>query len=439
MKPGHIWLLAFALLPAAGAPLALHRAYSSYGPFCRAALAAGIGAVVLSLVMTLAALVPVPWGIGWLVAVSVLVSWMLRFALGPEAQGPSPVAARQRQPLLLAAFLSTACVCVALFATSAGAASSSDLFRFWGPKAEAFASARTIDAEFLRAPWLAHLHADYPPLVTNLFAFATLAAGRIAWGAATYTFPLFLAALALALHGILSADRPRGEAYTTAALAVAATGLLGVGYEVSGNGDMMLLFFEACAMALLTGPEAQRGSRLLLSGLFLAGAASAKVEGLPFALAAAALFGLLSPRARTLRCAAFLLAPTAVCLGSWLAFGWTRQLFRFYQGYGRLAEVHLANLPLILSEVAAELTGVAWGLAFLVPLAVLLLCRPGSRRVWLPVGTASILSVFFLFTYLHDPGLMIHDWIHWSAGRIFTPVAVLVALAPLSRAGPGEG
>jgi hypothetical protein len=437
LKSGQLWLLMFALMPVVGAPLALHPAYRRYGLLCRAALAAGTGAVVLSLVMTLGALAPVPWGVGWLLAVSIVASWLLRLAIGPEAEGPPAAETGFRPLVLIAVLLSAACVAAALFATFAGAASSTDLFHFWGPKTEAFASARTIDAVFLRAAWHGHLHPDYPPLVTNLFAFATLGAGRFPWGAATYTFPLLLAALAVALPGILSADRPRAEAYGVAALAVAAASLLGIAYLVAGNGDMVLLFFEAAAIALLTGPDAVRGSRLLLAGLFLAGTVSSKVEGLPFALAVMVLLLLLSPRHRTLRAVALLLVPTATCLGAWLAFGWTRQLFRFYVGYGQFAVLHPANLPLILKSIGSELGLVAWGLAFIVPLAVLLSCWPPSRRVWLPVGTACLLCVFSLFTYLHGQDL-IREWITWSAGRIFTPVAVLLALAPLSRPGRGE-
>jgi hypothetical protein len=437
MKAGQIWLLAFALLPLAGAPLAFHPAYRRYGLFCKTALAAGIGAVVLSLVMTLAALVPVAWGIGWLLGLSIAVSMLLRLAIGREAEELLPAGTGSRTAVSLAKLFSATAVAAVLFATFAGAASSADVFHFWGPKAEAFAAARTIDATFLRAPWHGHLHHDYPPLVTNLFAFATIAAGRFPWGAATYTFPLFLTGLAVALPGILAADRLRGAAHSVSALAVATAGLLGIAYQVAGNGDIVLLFFETCAMALLMSPDASRGSRLLLAGLFLAGAVSAKVEGLAFAVAAVALFFLLARRERTLRAAVLLVGPTAASLGAWLAFGWTRQLFRFYVGYGRFADLHMASLPLILSVVASELGRVAWGLAFLVPLAVLLSSWRGSTRLWLPVGTAAILSAFFLFTYLHDRW-MVEAWIRWSAARIFTPVAVLLTLAPVSSSGPGE-
>ena len=436
-RAGPIWLLTFALLPLVGAPLAFHPAYRRYGLFCKAALAAGIGAVVLSFVMTLAALIPVAWGIGWLLGFSVAVSVLLRLAIGREADDPQPARAGSRTVVLLAAGFSAVAVAATLLATFAGAVSSTDLFHFWGPKAEAFAAARTIDVEFLRAPWHGHLHPDYPPLVTNLFAFATVAAKRFPWRTATFTFPLFLAGLAAALPGILASDRHPGAAHSVSALAVATAGLLGIAYQVAGNGDIVLLFFEACVMALLTGPDASRGSRLLLAGLLLAGAVSAKVEGLAFSIAAVALFLVLVPRARTLRAAVLLAGPSAASLGGWLAFGWTRQLFHFYVGYGRFGDLQMASLPLILSAVARELFRVAWGFAFLVPIAVLLFSWPGSRRVWLPVGTAAILSTFFLFTYLHDRW-MIDEWILWSAARIFTPVAVLLALTPLSSPGHGE-
>ena len=431
MKAGYLWLAAFAALPLAGSPLAFHPAYRRYGLFCRTALSAGIGAVSLSVTMTLATLVPLRWGVAWLLGASFALSWLLRLLVGPEPDAPRPYVG-SRAAAAAAGLISATAVAAALFATFAAAASSTDLFHFWGPKAEAFAAARTIDAEFLRAPFHEDLHADYPPLVTNILAFASMAAGRLPWGAATYTFPLLLAMLAFALHGLLAADRPRAEAYPVAALVVSTAALLGVVFQVAGNGDPFLLFFEVCALGLLTGPDATRGSRLLLAGLFLAGASSAKVEGLPFVAAAVLLVAWTSPRQRTLRCAVFLLAPTAVGLATWLAFGWTRQLFRFYVGYGAFGTLHLENLPVILTGIVRELGLFAWGVGFLVPLAVLLLTRPNARIAWLPIGTALLLVVFSVFTYAHAVEF-IPEWITWSAGRIFTPVALLLGLAALCR------
>jgi hypothetical protein len=431
VKGGALWLVLLALPAAAGAPLLSHPTYGRYGFFGRTALSAGVGAVLLSFVMTCAALVPLPWGLAWLAGASLVLSLLLRSLLGQEAEGPRPPGGGSRAVVLVAVVVSAAAVGAALFATFAGATASTDLFHFWGPKAEAFAAARTIDAEFLRAPWHDHLHPDYPPLVTNLLAFASLGIGRLPWGTAPYTYPLGLAALAMALPAILASDRPRAEAHAVAALCVAATALLGNTFLFGGAADIFLVFFGACVVAILSGPDARRGSRQLLSGLLLCGAASAKVEGLVFAAAAAGLFWLTEPRSRSLRAAALLLLPTAISLSAWLAFGWTRQLFRFFAGYGSFTELHFENLPLILRTIGSEFFLSAWGLPFLVPLGVLIAARKNPRML-LPVGLALLLSVFYVFTYLHARDL-VRDWVTWSAGRIFTPVAVLLALAPLSR------
>ena len=205
---------------------------------------------------------------------------------------------------------------------------------------------------------------------------------------------------------------------------------MGIALNVAGNGDTVLLFFEVCAAALLTGPDAGRGSRLLLAGMFLAGAASAKVEGLVFVAAAAALFLLLDRRARTLRGASLLLLPTGVSLAAWFAFGAKTRLFGFYEGYGSFFKLNWESLPLILRTLAGELSRVGWGLPFLVPIAVLLCARGLSRSSWIPLGCAALLSGFFVFTYLHSTYLLV-EWIGWSSGRIYTPVAALLALAAM--------
>src|SRR5262249_26455986 len=156
----------------------------------------------------------------WLVAASLAASALLRLLLGPEPETMPADTGGSRAAAGIAALLTAAAVAGALFTTFAAAAPSPDLFPFRGPKGQAFPAARTIDPELLRAPFHDHLHRDSPPLLTNLFAFATMAAGRFPWGAATYTFPLVLAAFAFALDGLLAADRPRGEAHAVAALTV---------------------------------------------------------------------------------------------------------------------------------------------------------------------------------------------------------------------------
>lgn len=430
MKPGLIWLAAFLALPVAGAPLLAHPAFRRYGFACRAVLAAGVGAVVLSLVMTLATLAGVSWGIVWLLAVSAAVSALLRAGLESEADDPETPLEETRLPGRLSIALSGLSVIAAFYAARTASATSADLLLFWGPKAEAFAAARAIDVVFLRAPLHPYMHPDYPPLVTNVYAFATMLAGRFPWGTAPLSFALVTAGFALALPGVLGAARPRDPALALSALIIASTTLLGIILNVAGNGDAILLFFEVCAAALLTAPDAWRGSQRLLAGIFLAGAASAKVEGLAFVAAAAALFLVLDRRGRTLRGAALLLAPTVVSLLAWFAFGAKTRLFRFYEGYGSFLSLHWESLPLILDTLAYALFQVAWGLPFLVPIAVLLCARGLSRSSWIPLGCAALLSGFFVFTYLHSTYLL-EEWIGWSAGRIYTPVAALLALAAM--------
>jgi hypothetical protein len=92
----------------------------------------------------------------------------------------------------------------------------------------------------------------------------------------------------------------------------------------------------------------------------------------------------------------------------------------------------------VLSEIGRALWLPGRGLPYLLPLVALLLA-PGKRRtLWLPVGVAVVLCVFSVFTYLHgdpDPAL----WIRWSAGRIFSPVAPLLAIAGICAGKPEAG
>ena len=171
MKPGLAWLAAFLALPLAGAPLLAHPAFRRFGLPCRAALAGGVGAVVLSLVMTLATLAGLPWGFPWLLVVSAAVSALLRLVLGTEAEDPQAPLAGPQLPRRISIAISGLSVAAAFQAAGTAAATSADLLLFWGPKAEAFAAARAIDAVFLRAPLHPYMHPDYPPLVTNIFAF----------------------------------------------------------------------------------------------------------------------------------------------------------------------------------------------------------------------------------------------------------------------------
>jgi hypothetical protein len=307
---------------------------------------------------------------------------------------------------------------------------------FWGPKAAAFANARAIDAEYLADHLHRYQHASYPPLVPDAFAFATLAAGKLSWRAAAATFPAILALLAAALPGVLRPAFSRREGLAGAAAVTASLSVAGVALQMAGNADPFLLAFEILGVAVLLGAAIDDRPAHLVAGLCFAGAAAAKVEGLPFVLCAAVFYALLRGRPlatrwrRAAAALAWLLAPAAVALAGWFAFGRGRAVFTGYESYGPALDIHWRTLPRVLSEIARALAAPAFALPWLVPLAAFAASRPLSRFGGLyTAAIGAVLTLFFVFTYLHgpDPGL----WIGWSAGRIFLVLSPLLALGAL--------
>lgn len=434
MRAGHLWLAVLVCCPLAGWPLLAHSSYRRFSVACRLGLAFATGAVLISAWMTLFALAGLAWKTLPIFGLAALTAYLFRFLLrteraaGPiqEEKRPSGLPGRFAIPMTAAALLS------ALAATTSAAATSTDLLSFWGPKAQAFAAARTVDAAFLSDPHLGYLHVSYPPLVTNLYALASIVAGRFAWGAATLTFPLCLGALALALPGVLRTATPRRIALAASTFIVSALGFLGNDVDVAGNGEPWLWLFELLAMALLVGDAVPTRSGQVLAGLLLAGAVTAKVEGLPFALAAAVLFLLIRRKeVRLGSAAAFLLTPSAVSLGAWLAFGATRGLFHGYEQYGRLLEIHWNELSRVLSALGSAFWSAGWALPWLFPLAALAVSAKKSSLALLPLVVCVVLAAFFVFTYLHLPDAS--QWIGWSAGRVFSPLLAFLAVAVLCQ------
>jgi hypothetical protein len=436
MRGGYLWIVSFLLYPIVGAPLVKHSAFRVFRFPTRVVLSGGVGMVLVSWTMTLFALVGVRWG-PLIVLAAAAVAFMLRFAIRGDAAGlPSlpPGEGRgegtDRATTLLACALTSLSLLAALAATMAARSTSPDLLLFWGPKAQQFAAARTIDVAFLKAPYLEYVHVYYPPLVTNVFSLGAMIAGRFPWGAATLTFPLLLAATAIGIAGLLRTEVAVAPAAAGSALATSALALAGIHASVAGNAEPFLVFFEILAVALLLSPAAATTGGRLLAGLLLAGAATAKVEGLPFVLAAAVLF-VLADRARSrpvARTLLFLLGPAAVALGSWFAFGKINALFRGYRGYGDVLAVRWDQLAEIAAAIGAALWKTGYALPWLVPLAVWILAGRRKGRVFLPIGVAAALLGFLVFTYLtteSDPRLLIG----WSAARTLSPASALLALA----------
>jgi hypothetical protein len=430
MLAASLWLGTLIACAIAGAPLLAHPRYAWLGRTARVVLAGGVGATIVSLSMTLLAIVHLAWTPWRLGALTALLALLPRVLIGRDPPWPlaaaSPVALVLRLPALL--ILTAACA-AALAGTAAAAATSVDLLLFWGPKAAHFAAVRTIDPAFLGDASLVYMHTSYPPLLTNLFALATMSAGHLPWGAAGLTYPLTLIALAAALPGVLGAARAR---YGVSALVIAIIACSGTPLRMAGNADMPMLFFEITSMGLLMGAMADDPAVQLLGGILLAGAASTKVEGLPFALAAGVAGAVLSSGSRW-RAALRLLGPSIVTVGAWFAYGSTQHLFWGYRGYGRFVEVYWDRLGLVLGAINEALGRVGGGLPFLLPILLLIAVPPTTLRAAIPVLVSAVLTTLFVFTYLHgeiDPRL----WIEWSAGRIFLTVPVLLALSTLRAA-----
>jgi hypothetical protein len=435
VRAGHLWLLSYACCPLAGWPLLAHPSYRRFSLPARTGFAFAAGAVLISSWMTVLALLGIPWNPIALIVLASVTSFVLRRLLTAE---PAPDRATPEEPPAglaekLALGVSGVSLAVALAAAASSAATSPDLLLFWGPKAQAFAAARTIDSSFLRNPDLLYMHRSYPPLVTNLFAFATQIAGRLPWGAASLTFPLLLAVLGLSLSGALRPGATRRIAWAACALVVSALGFLGGELNVAGNADPWLWTFETLAIALLVSPAAASGPVQLLAGLLLAGAVTAKVEGLIFMVASVALFLLLQRKEiRIGRAIVLLVVPSVISLGAWFSFEALRHVFFGYEQYGRFLEVHWDRLPLVLSAISRVFWSAGWALPYLLPLAALLLAPARTRLLWLPIGVSLVLSLFSIFTYLHgdpDPS----DWIGWSAGRIFSVIPAFLVIAAVCR------
>ena len=224
MSGGWLWLSTFPLLALPGAILLSHSAFRGYAAASRAVLAGAAGASLVSFAMTVFALLGVPWSLPGVFGVSALLALALRFSLReePAPRVDPPGEDFPRWTRAAAGLLSAIAVAAAFLATAAGSASSPDLLFFWGPKAQQFAVARTVDARYLAEPFLCYMHAYYPPLVTNLYALASMAEGRFSWTGATFLFPLLLAALALALPGLLRTAASAARAAAASALAVCA-------------------------------------------------------------------------------------------------------------------------------------------------------------------------------------------------------------------------
>lgn len=303
------WLLSLLTLAIVGAPLLLHPSYRILTRGARVVLSGAVGAVLVCWFMVLESLASVPWNLWMLGGLGALCAGLLRFLVPEPPTGLSQPDRRVSPPRASStrARIASLAVAVAVGAvalcTLAGKTASPDILFHWGPKAQRFASARGIDAAYFHLPFHDYMRPDYPPLVPNLYAWATLMSGQFSWEAAIWLFPILLALTGVAAGGLMALRLDDDARASGRALLLATIGSIGIASTFGGIAEMPLLFFEVSGLALLLFGGTVPCQ--LLAGLCLAGAPATKVEGVVVAFAAALAFAFLA-QARGARLGALL-------------------------------------------------------------------------------------------------------------------------------------
>ncbi len=315
-----------------------------------------------------------------------------------------------------------------LYAAATARATGGDLLLFWGAKGERFALSRSIDVGFLRDPLHYLMNPTYPPLVPLIYAWGSMAAGRLSWSGAVWTMPVFLALTVGMFHGFAEPFVGMRSATAFAAALAAMLGLVMISVPVAGQAEPLLLYFEAASLVpLLFAPSDE--TSCLAAGIGLAGAVMTKVEGAVFALLvvfAHLAFG----RRRSLANLSCLAGPPLVIVAAWLLFCRAHGLASVY----RLPTMAAAAfLPAILSEMGRQ---AGFGVAYAPWIAVLALgiggkwSRETSVAATVALGFVGAMIAMYLGA-AGDPRL----WVFWSAGRLFMTPLLCCFLAAVAARG----
>jgi hypothetical protein len=416
---GGRFLLALAVLPLLGLPAA-RRLVPGLSAWAALGVAGVFGALVVCLGTWILSIAGISWSVPLIIALALFPALTPRrrtkkeSGLIPEGQG-SPAAA-------IAVFLVLAVVTYAAATTRATAA---DLLLFWGAKGQRFAQARAIDVEFLREPMHQLMHPDYPPMLTSLYAWGALAAGRFAWGAATLTLPLFLALALAAFYGLAERAIGRRVAAEHTALLAAVLGFLSVRNLTAGNADMLLTYFEVVALSALVFAGDDDEGRIV-AAVALTGAVLTKVEGTVFAallVGAFILFGM-SRGLRRVQGAVSLALPPFLAFAAWLAYCRFHGLLDIY---GPRPGPTTAHVPAILRQILHE-ASFASAYAPWIVFLVLLVWGAKSRAAAVPLVCGAGFLAFLVYMYATsqvDPWL----WVFWSAARLLVTPLVCLAVA----------
>jgi hypothetical protein len=397
------YVIAYVLLPLFG--LSLASSIESRG--ARIGFAFLAGALLLSIEATLFTMVGIHWSIVGLtlplLVASGIVLW--RTKRTDKSVYATPIAI----VVIVVAVLHF------LFSIITTQSINPDYVLFWGTKSVHFAMSRSLDAGYLLSRF-APPRMDYPPLLPIVQAWGLLFSHQMPWITAAAMSAVWLLAAVPVINWLTGSIH--ATAFWTAAMA-ASLAFCGSG----GNAEAMLVVY------ISVGAAAIMAKRTSIAAIAFAGAMLTKEEAL--VTIGAILIGIVIYD-RGIRLAAILAASSAAGASVWFAF---QKRFGMHVGYERVTLTHTfhwSNLPTIFREAPKSLAAGCWGLAWLIPLAIIIyMAWKMPRRLidsiplLVPVP---LLFAFFVYLYLqYESSLAMKMW--WILPRLSQPALSLLILA----------
>jgi len=411
-----------------------------------------LGALLLTVWTILLSLAEVRWrgwllGSGPLLAALLLARWARRRP-GEQRAADSIAGA----PRIAAATLIAVALAHFTLRVITGRASSVDYALFWGVKALRFAALGGFDNELARWAFAIHTHPNYPPLFPLTLVWGVMTTGRLPWLGAFLTSVIWFALTLPLLYGLLRLriEPPRALGVTTF-WAVAMAASLGHSFSAGNAETMLIAYLTVGVAALLIESRDDALNARWIAGLSIAGAVATKFEALiAWALIVVAAFArdlLWRKKGMVSRTVPLLLIP-ALAYGLWAAYLMIHDI-PLGDPTRNPARIHFIYVGSVVREMIEYLDMGSFGLAWVVPPALLLLTRDPLRRTdWAAALPALVLAVGLLLAFFvyyaqrpYDPGLEIS----WTLPRLAQPalsawiLAAGVILSPREPVRLGRG
>lgn len=367
------------------------------------------GALLLTIEATLFTIVGIRWSV-WALAIPLIIASCYparerrTWALGWRAAAPSRAVASLTLGVTAIAILHF------LLSNITAQSISPDFVLFWGPKAAHFAFTHSLDPHFLLSRYPPP-RVDYPPLVPIVEAWGALFTRDFPWITAASMSAIWLLAAVPVIRWLTQSWEM--TAFWTAAMCASQVFSGG-----GGNAEAMLIAF------LSVGAAAIVADQTAIAAIAFAGATLTKEEAL---LTIGAI--LIGVAFKSFKRALILGVASIASACVWFAYQWR---FGLPVGYSRFETQHhfyWSNVPTIVREAPKSLAAGCWGLAWLIPLAILITqSREGWKRAAPLLVPIPILFAFFVFLYLqYESALAMRMW--WILPRISQPPMSLLILA----------